>query len=235
MNRRILIVVAIVAVACGSGAVLSAEAPPVRTEAARLTVEQSVRSLWRANLQAPSGESDESGLDEAVRRLESIRVELGPVVEVETRPAEDPMPLPPIVGPIAATRPTSVATSRPVRVVVRPVTDLARVRPDRVDDPAGLADVLFLSGRLETAARFYDAVAASDVSAEQQAWALFQAANCRREADPDAAAKAFGRLETEHPDSLWSSVARTQKQLIEWRKTKNVSALLTEIGKLKPR
>jgi len=94
--------------------------------------------------------------------------------------------------------------------------------PEQAQDPLVLAEVLFAGGRKKLAAVFYqealnrDTKKGEKLSAEDKAWALFQAANCLREKDMTAAEKLYLRLIAEYPDCPWVEIAKAQCKLIEW-------------------
>jgi len=115
-----------------------------------------------------------------------------------------------------------------VRLPYKPITGqtLQMLRnlsqhPDKVDNPLELGEILFLSGNLKEAAIFYqealNRTSADDTrSAQERAWILFQLGNCLRNDDLPAAAKRYGQLITEYPNSPWAGLAQAQGQLIGW-------------------
>jgi hypothetical protein len=62
-------------------------------------------------------------------------------------------------------------------------------------------------------------------SGDGKAWLLFQAANCRRRADPAAAAALYQRLAAEHPQSPWTAVAHARLRILEWRQAERPETL----------
>ena len=100
---------------------------------------------------------------------------------------------------------------------------------NNIADPAALGDALFQAGHPNLAAVFYDRAVKGQTAPMEKAWMLFQAGNCRRRTDPQAALKAYDTLVAAHPESPWSSIALVQKGIVEWRNTKNLAALFKDI------
>ncbi len=238
MNRWNILLICLSTVALTGVAMLSAEeggtgaclpvgkVPPVNvaeSSPAPPDVAASMRNLWRSAIEPPSGKEDTAALSEAVRRLEEIRMPIRPGTET-------PAPVGP--SPKATSRPSVQPSTQTVRITpVRSLAKLKKLSPDSVTDPLALADALFRGGYLETAAPFYKKAAQLETDEEGKAWMLLQAANCLRKADPAAAAKAYAELMNAYPKSIWSSLAKVQKNLIDWRKTNDLDALLKEAEK----
>ncbi len=94
-------------------------------------------------------------------------------------------------------------------------------QPGELHNPFELGEVLFLSGHLREAAAFYQEalrrIDAKDIRmVETRAWILFQIGNCLRNSDMPAAAKIYGQLIAEYPNSPWTELAQAQVKLIEW-------------------
>ncbi len=224
MNRRIIFSVCLTAGILTGVAMLSAQADPASSATSmRSAVEGSRWDLWRCHIQPPTGKEDSAGLAEALRRLKSVRFQ---AKSSQSAKAEDS-------SSGSSSRPTSqpTATTQPGRIGPEILTKLKQLSPDSITDPAALADTLFLSGYLESAAFFYEMAMENETEAEERAWLLFQAANCYRKASPSAAVKAYGKLLAEHPNSLWSSTAYMPRHIIEWRKANNLDDLLGELQK----
>jgi hypothetical protein len=58
---------------------------------------------------------------------------------------------------------------------------------------------------------------------------LFQIGNCLREDDPPTAAKTYGQLLTEFPDSPWAGLASFQSKLIDWYLKSEPRKLIAEV------
>jgi tetratricopeptide (TPR) repeat protein len=94
-------------------------------------------------------------------------------------------------------------------------------KPEQVENPCELGEVLFLSGNVKEAATFYEEAlnrsSADDAaSAHHRAWILYQLGNCLRHDDMPKARQTYRQLIEQYPDSLWSSLAKAQEQLIGW-------------------
>jgi hypothetical protein len=144
------------------------------------------------------------------------------------------------VGPTSGDLP--VAAGSP-DVAPEQLERLRQIPPQRIADPVSIADALYLGGHWDEAFLFYERAlaapagqvatgdsprrgdAAPGPSGDGKAWLLFQAANCRRRADPAAAAALYQRLAAEHPQSPWTAVARTRLRILEWRQAERPEAL----------
>lgn len=105
--------------------------------------------------------------------------------------------------------------------------------PDQLQRPAEVAEILFLSGRLEKAAAFYQQalqqIDPNDTStAHDRAWILFQIGNCLRDADPATAGNMYRKLLSEFPDSPWTHLARVWEQFAQWYEKDDPYALLSK-------
>ena len=117
------------------------------------------------------------------------------------------------------------SSSEPNYIPVAPKTmsllaDMAE-RPEQVDNPFELGEVLFFSLNLKEAALFYQEAfqrlspGDSDFASDR-AWILLQMGNCLRNGDMPLAADSYRQLVTEYPDSIWTEYAKTQVEVIDW-------------------
>jgi len=93
--------------------------------------------------------------------------------------------------------------------------------PNRASEPLELAELLYLTGRLNEAAILYqkalDSTTGSEpASREDRAWILLQLGNCLRETNPARARDMYTKLVAEHADSPWVDLAKAHSQLISW-------------------
>ena len=105
--------------------------------------------------------------------------------------------------------------------------------PQKLNNPAQLAEILYLDGKLREAAALYQEalrLTRPDDNAQtaNRAWFLFQAANCLRDSDITAAAKLFTQLITEYPDSPWTESAKAQNKIILWYQQDNPDKLIAQ-------
>jgi len=111
-------------------------------------------------------------------------------------------------------------------------------KPDKLDNPLELAEILFLSGNLNDAAMLYqEALKRQDPNdaavSRDRAWILFQTGNCLRSDDLPAAAKMYGRLLAEYPTSAWADLARARGKLIDWYLKDEPQKLVVESRRVK--
>jgi len=198
----------------------------------RSAVGENRRRLRRSNIQTLQDNGNSSELKKAIDRLQKA-MNL-PKPAFLTPPATPRRPL--LKRPSATTRP---ATTQPRNSTTRPATTQPSLMTSRIkerirklnsiDDPVALADALFQADHPDLAVVFYDRAIASGVADEKKAWVLFQAANCCRKTDPQAALKKYDMLVAAHPDSLWGSIAIVEKDIVKWRNTNELTTLIKEI------
>jgi tetratricopeptide (TPR) repeat protein len=104
--------------------------------------------------------------------------------------------------------------------------------PQKINNPAQLAEVLYLDGKPQQAAVLYQEALRltkpDDASqTANRAWYLFQAANCLRASDITAASKLFEQLIKEYPDSPWTASAKVQNKIILWYQQDETDKLIT--------
>ena len=190
------------------------------------------RQLWRAGIGFYKDQNDKSGRSELKRLIEQIRA-------FETKPPELPSESVFTIEPIVpATEPNETQsdvelaeeTSRKTiesELPYEPVTDqtlqmLANSSqdPNQMDNPFGLGEVLYFSGRLREAIPFYrQALNRMDKdkagSEQNRAWILFQLGNCLRDYDLPAAKIMYVQLITEYPEWAWADLAKVWEKLID--------------------
>ena len=93
--------------------------------------------------------------------------------------------------------------------------------PDQLDDPLELGELLFASGNTNDAVVCYqEALKRTDPNdvrlSQDRAWILFQIGNCLRNHEPATAAETYRKLLDEYPNSLWTDLAKAQKDLVDW-------------------
>ncbi len=111
------------------------------------------------------------------------------------------------------------------------LTDLQR-NPSQIRDPLEVAELLFLSGRPNDAAPFYEEAlrrTSPDTAASRndRAWILFQLGNCLRETDAAKAQNTYAKLLGEYPDSPWTEMARAGGRLLTWYQNTRPDQLVT--------
>ncbi|MHC4425039.1 MAG: tetratricopeptide repeat protein [Planctomycetota bacterium] len=205
------------------------------------------RQLWRTEISIAKGQEDEKNKNELKRIIEQIRsVEFEP-----QKQAPEPLVVPeetPAIEPnetlsesdVPVEKDDEKAETEP-KLPYEPITDqtLQMLRnlsqhPDEMDNPLGLGDILFLSGNPKEAVMFYQEALErknpNDVSSSRdRAWVLFQIGNCLRNDDLPTAAKTYGQLLTEYPNSPWADLARFQGKLIDWYLKDEPRKLIAEV------
>lgn len=210
------------------------------------TLRESIHDLRRAHGEAPP-ESRDTGLDEAIRRLQTVQLERPRVARREAPPPA--VTSAPAATPLVAAAPvtTASAPALPPAVVLALGTEpaaasepsraawasqlLARIQqmpPEQAPNAAALAEALMLAGQYEPAAAFFELAAKSSADEADKAWLLYQTANCKRRVDPVAARTAFRRVVGEHPASPWAPLAEAQEKLLEWYELQQPQALLCD-------
>jgi len=208
----------------------------------------SVRAAQRAGAgpmgQAPSGQSGESKLADALRLLRQARINAKDTTPVSTsppapttRPVRKPAGSAPAKGQ-PTTRPTAKATTRPAAAAPagdnpataaeRALARLKAIDDKDIPDPLALADALYLAGRKPAAVIFYTKAlkrAPADAGADR-AWILYQLGNCHRVSDPPVAAGYYTRVVSEHRDSDWAVPSKVQADLIQWYRQNTPAELI---------
>ncbi|MHC4293146.1 MAG: tetratricopeptide repeat protein [Planctomycetota bacterium] len=106
-------------------------------------------------------------------------------------------------------------------------------KPEQVDNPFEIAELLFLSNHLDKSALFYAEAlnrTSSDnsISAQRKAWILFQMGNCLRKTEPNRAKQMYTQLINEFPESSWTEPAKGQVQLIDFYLTDEPEKIITD-------
>jgi len=213
------------------------------------------QKLWQSRLSVPYGERDDKYRIELQRLIEQIRsVKFeparrisGPLAAVELVPAAEPeqislptdVPQEPVKEQIDD---QAIEIERVTNLPYKPIAEdtllmlekMSR-NPSQLYDPLALGEVLFLSGHLKKAAKFYrqafermerDGVA----SGQDSAWALFQTGNCLRHDDLPSAKQIYEQLLVEYPDSPWSDLVKARMRLIDWYLQVEPKSLVAEQG-----
>ena len=129
------------------------------------------------------------------------------------------------------------ATSQPIqkqetdKILLR-LRELSK-KPEKQQNPLKLAEILFLGDYLNEAAIFYqEALKQTGTddpkSIQDRAWILFQIGNCLKTEEPKTAMKMYRQLITEHPDSPWTNLAKTQDKLTDWYQTDKPEELINK-------
>jgi hypothetical protein len=207
-------------VACGVAPVLWAASAQAADSTA--LIRKARKDVVEASIRAPQDPKAASpALRRAVENVEGIRLES----KVDPPPSMPDLPPMPVIEPmpVQPLKPASEKAAGGRPAISEAVIARLKAQPaEKVADPLGLADALYLGGRLAEACTFYERVlagSAGSAATDAKAWAVYQMANCRRSSDPAAAAALYKRVTTEFPKSPWAGVSAAQQRLLEWYQT----------------
>ena len=205
---------------------------------------RSESQLWQAWISVANDEKDGKSRNELKQIIEQIR-------SVEFKPQKQVPKAVVVTEPAPAIEPNETLADTAVRkelekkepehklpygLITGQTLQMLRnlsQHPDKLDNPFELGEVLFLSGNPREAAVFYrqalNRISPDDVtSARDRAWILFQMGNSLWGDDPPEAAKMYGQLITEYPDSPWVDLAKAQRELIGWYQKDEPHKLVAE-------
>ena len=200
--------------------------------------------LWQAWISIANDEKDGKSKNELKQIIEQIRsVEFKPqkqnskaVVGAELVPAVEPNEILADTAVRKELEKKETEPELPYGLITDQTLQMLRnlsQRPDKLDNPFELGEVLFLSGNPREAVVFYrqalNRISPDDVTlARDRAWILFQIGNCLWGDDPPEAAKMYGQLITEYPNSPWIDLAKAQRELIGWHQKDEPHKLVAE-------
>lgn len=203
------------------------------------------RQLWRADISLARGQKDEKSKHELRRLIEHIRsVEFEPpkkaaepVIVLDETPAIEPDKTPASMTVEKEEEKSEIEPKLPYGPITAQTLQIMAglsESPEKLANPFELGEVLFLGGNLKEAAVFYQEVLKREDpddagSSRNRAWVLFQIGNCLRGNDLPAAAKTYGRLITEYPNSPWAEMATAQAKLIDWYLKDEPYKLIAEV------
>ncbi len=106
-------------------------------------------------------------------------------------------------------------------------------KPELIENPFELAEILFQSGHLKQAAKCYmqalEQKKTDEFDSDQRnLWTLLQIGNCTRRDNPRTAVKMYEQLISEYPDSIWADMAKAQTKLVNWYIKEKPENLITE-------
>ena len=213
------------------------------------------RELWQDRITCLKNTDSDASRNDIELLLKQIRsIELGPQKQTpepivtleptrEDKPAKKAQP--------DETQPVTIATQipepvRPERTISQNRTqpiylkkqtlqifkDLSQ-KPEQLQNPLKLADILFNSHCLAEAAKCYrqalDRITADDTDQySDKAWILFQLGNCLQNDDPQTAMQVYRQLTQECPDSSWADLANAKAQLIDWYQKNKPDTLISK-------
>jgi hypothetical protein len=189
-----------------------------------------MKAVQQENMAAPKDESD-IGADDLRAAIEALsKVEFKAEDEDEKiaeEPEAEPVSAPVLpVLQVDPNRPTTPEELR--RVAPSLLARLKTVSSERINDPIALADTLAMAGHALEAVVFYELSMREELSGEDEAWVMFQIANCQMSHDVDKAVATYSQLLVKFPDSPWASVAQARIRLQEWFKLNQPMAVVQQ-------
>jgi hypothetical protein len=103
--------------------------------------------------------------------------------------------------------------------------------PESIQNPFALAEILFKCCQNDMAAVYY--IAAEDqknISQDDKAWAMFQAANCLAQNKPENALKKYETLLQKYPQSPWTQIANSKISLLKWKIENTPQTLIENVS-----
>ncbi len=191
------------------------------------------RQLVREEISVVEGKADRQNESKLRQMIEQVRsVQFGAEEKQTAAPAvvsAKPPAIEPNESPLdVQAKPEDHKQDIESRLSAEKVTDqtLQKLKslaeqPDKVGDPLELGEILFSGGNPQEAVTFYrEALKRTDPNdpntSDDRPWILFQIGNCLRDQDRPAAAKIYGQLLTEYPQSPWTELGKAEGKLIEW-------------------
>ena len=202
------------------------------------------RQLWKSDITPVTGEKDRNKTDELKELIEKIRaIEVQPqeqtpkmIAAPKITPAVEPNDVSPVTAEPAAKEKISFEPNLPYTPIsgetLKMLGSLSQ-NPQQIENPMELGELLFRNGNYKEAVLFYrEALIRTSPTnpgaAMDRAWLLFQIGNCLRNSDMPGAAKMYGQLVTEFPNSLWARMAMVQNQFITWYQKDEPKKIINE-------
>lgn len=223
----LLCVLVVASAARGSGATTRPAEPVGDKQAGKAGLArqsaQRRQALRRDSYTALAADDSARELDRAIRLAESI-IRQKPLARprATTRPAAIKL------SAAQAAKQTGATTKPAVSRLAAALKKLKNLSPGQVPNAVALADALYVAGRTEAAATFYDKALDAGADADTTAWLLCQLGSCYKTSDPDLAQKYFRTVLADHGDSPWDSHAMAQITLIQWWTSKKPDELITK-------
>ena len=213
---------------------------------------ESTRQLWQARITIAKSEADDESKDALQRIIERVRsfefesqketvesvVIIEPIQPIEPNETVSATVNETVIEPAAPekTERGQILPEPPFGPISDETLQILRnqlLQPEQLKNPFELGEILFLSDRPKEAAVCYQqALVREDPnrpgSKQQKAWTLFQVGNCLRNDDPSKAMETYTQLINDHPDSLWTDLAKARSKLINWVQQDKPRALLDE-------
>ncbi len=211
------------------------------------TLNEIERQLWKDRISLKQEEKQnpkKSELQQIIEKIEAIELEpqyrdAAPILIVESVDTntmdESPAPTREQDGS-KETKKKNKALEMLSHTTLK-IIDAMSEKTEKVENPFEIAEILFQSGYHKKALVYYQQALGKIKTQDQdptqkRAWILYQLANCFRTFDLQKAAQIHRQLITEHPESLWAELAKTQSKLVEWYRNEDPAKLVeTEMSK----
>ncbi len=213
------------------------------------TDDNAINNLHYSRISAVNDLNNEKGREKLKRLIEQVNAIELTVKEQAPEPnivsTQEKIPRPRIVLPEPALTEDETEGKEEVKEKIRTETrdellnnktlellGNMKQKPEQLENPFELGEVLFLSGYYKEAAVFYQEalrrIEINDINlAQERAWILFQIGNCLRNIDKPVATKMYGQLISEYPNSPWMELAQVQIGLIEWYRKEEPQELIS--------
>ncbi|MCD4831055.1 MAG: hypothetical protein K8R02_04505 [Anaerohalosphaeraceae bacterium] len=204
------------------------------------------RQLWQSRiaLSADEDENSRNELKELIAQINSVEFEgfefgktLHTPAEVNTITVEkaeqrkEPQKVEPIVPETVIEKTTIPASHRKISDETLEIFKKLSEKPEQLQSPAELAEILFHSKCFAQAANCYQEFlrrleTKKTARPEDKAWAMFQTGNCLEKDNPEKAIESYHNLIVGYPDSVLSEIAKAKSKLLDWQIKDKPSELL---------
>jgi len=188
--------------------------------------------LWLSNVSYPEVKSEkkkQKELLELIEKVRSVKLEKKTVESeelVSSEPGETDEPNKPHFEKKTAEK-TVKEKTRPIYTESK-ISELTLKKlkeflegTEKIENPFQLAEILYRSGQISAAAGLYQHALKQNenigtLCSEDEAWIIFQIANCLRNENPELADKMYKKLIQQYADSPWVDLAKARDKLLNW-------------------
>jgi len=203
---------------------------------------QAAQQLWQEDISSPksSGEisTQKNELQKIIKQIRSV----------ELKPRKEKPQKITIIEPTAMSHPDGIKTNSnepnettlinvesdlPYELIKEQTLQMLEEPQytEKINNPFEMAEVLYLSQNLTKAGFFYQqALNKTDPNEpendQNRAWILFQIGNCLRDTKPQTSVEMYTQLISDYPDSPWTDLAKTRKNIIDLYQEKKPQNLI---------
>lgn len=184
--------------------------------------------LWKARISAAKDSQNPAKrqLEQIIQQVRSIEIksktrEPEPVIETvaEADPNETGAGLKPPSDQMLAKNRNKPANGTISEQTLQRFKELSQ-KPEQLNNPLELAEILFRCGCLEEAAACFrtalNRIHEKDDPLQDKAWILLQLGNCLKNKNPQAAIENYQAVIAEFPYSPWAKVAKAKSDSVSW-------------------